>query len=162
MLPPTASPSKIKNSNNHFSCCSCVFQTVPHLQPFSNPVESLCDPVYTEESLTVTSPTSAADRNDCAVREQTVYSKPIICLMAQVQNDKPAEPAETQLQAPSEESTAFLPIEISNPYRSQTSVKEKVTRTAKQSKRDSSKQNEKTSPKTIYVSLNMYKQADAE
>ena len=142
-----------------------MFQTVSHLQPFAKPSESLCDRVYTEETPTVATPSSAADYNGHAVSDQTVeYSKPIISLMAEVQDDKPAEPAETQLPPSSEESTAFLSTESSpvTPYRSQTSVKAKVPRTTKQSRRDSNKQHEKTSLRTIYVSLDMYEQGDAK
>ncbi|XP_061563085.1 interleukin-31 receptor subunit alpha-like [Cololabis saira] len=137
-------------------------QQVSHLQPPSNPTESPCDRVYTEESVTETTPQSAGDADVHTIREQTEeYSQPVISLMPE--DDKPAEPAGIQFPPSSDESTMFLSSESSPvyPYRSQTSVKVNVARTVKQSKHDSHKQHEKMSMKTVYVSLDMYKQGDA-
>ncbi|KAM6915451.1 interleukin-31 receptor subunit alpha-like [Xenentodon cancila] len=136
-------------------------KTVSYLQLSYNPAESPCNRVYTEESVTETTP-SAADVH--TVRDQTEeYSQQAVSVVPEVEDYKPAEPVEIQLPPSSEESTTFLSSESSlvNPYRSQASVKDTVPRTVKQSKCDSNKQHETMLQNTVYVSLKMYEQGDA-
>ncbi|GLD49584.1 interleukin-31 receptor subunit alpha-like protein [Lates japonicus] len=134
-------------------------RTLP-FQAFNNPSESLCDMVYPEETQRMPSPPLATSRSGNPASDQTEeYTDPALVLTPDVQNEKPTELIETQLSSPGE-STALLssgngPI---SPYRSQSSVETPASRASKLCQRVPVKQQEKTAPMTVYVTLNMFEQ----
>lgn len=141
---------------------SFSFFFLPHgicpLQAFSTPSESLCERVYTVEpqETPVSPPGSGCNR---AIDQTEEYTDPA-ALGLNVHNEEPPELAESDLVS-SGESTALLlpPVNSpSNPYRSQASVEIKPSGTSKQCKPLPAKQQEKTAPVTVYVTLNMFEQ----
>ncbi|XP_070781461.1 interleukin-31 receptor subunit alpha-like [Enoplosus armatus] len=133
-------------------------------QPFSNPSQSICDRVYTEEpQRTPTSPPATGCNENPATDQTEEYSDPPIVPVPDVQSEDPFEPIETlETQHPSfpGESTALLSSESSllSPYRSQGSLEIPATRTSKQCKHVPVKQQEMTPPLTVYVTLDMFEQ----
>ncbi|XP_017267273.1 interleukin-6 receptor subunit beta isoform X2 [Kryptolebias marmoratus] len=101
-------------------------------QSFTHHSENICDQVYTEES-----------------RRPNMPSITPICY-------------ETQLLSSPEESISSLSTESSsmNPYRSQSSMETSMPRTEKLCQGDSGKPHEKTTPKSVYVSLSMLEQGN--
>ncbi|XP_044024261.1 interleukin-31 receptor subunit alpha-like isoform X2 [Siniperca chuatsi] len=130
-------------------------------QPFSNPSESLCDMVYTEEAQRTPTPPLATGCNGNPASEQTEeYIDPAIVPAPDSQNEDPAELVETHHPSSPGESTALLSSTNTplSPYRSQSSVESPAPRTSKQCKRVPVKQQEKTPPVTVYVTLDMFEQ----
>ncbi|XP_038583795.1 interleukin-31 receptor subunit alpha-like [Micropterus salmoides] len=118
-------------------------------QPFSNPSESLCDMVYTEEAQRTSTSPLATDCNGNTASEQTEEY---------VVAPDPVKSVETQHPPSPGESTALIFSENSptSPYRSQSSVETHTLRTSKQCKRVPVKQQEKAL--TVYVTLDMFEQ----
>ncbi|XP_040920253.1 interleukin-31 receptor subunit alpha-like [Toxotes jaculatrix] len=129
-------------------------------QAFNNPSESFCERVYTEETQRISTPPLATGCNSKRTSDQTVeYTDPAI-LATDAQKGKTLQLVETEHHNSSGESTALLSSENSpfNPYRSQSSVETPALMTNKQHKHMSVKQQEKTAPVTVYVTLNMFEQ----
>lgn len=127
-------------------------------QAFSNPSESLCDRVYTEEMQITPTPPPATGCDVNSAGDQTEeYTDPAQALAADVQNDTTVELVKTQVPG---ESTVLLSSDDgpSSPYRSQSSVETPYPRESKPYKRVLGKQQEKTVPVTVYVTLNMFEQ----
>lgn len=136
-------------------------QGICPFQAFSSPPESFCDRVYTEgPQRTSTSPLDTGCNGNPAIDQTEEYTDPAIALAPDVQNEKPLELVETRHPGSCEESTALLSSENSplNPYRSQSSVEVPAPVTSKQRKHVTVKQQEKTAPVTVYVTLNMFEQ----
>ncbi|KAM9354150.1 interleukin-6 receptor subunit beta-like [Pholidichthys leucotaenia] len=115
-------------------------------QQFLTPSESFCDRVHTEDTQTASTSSLATD---CFAPEQTEENTDMaICPSPDTQYEQsvksPCSPGE---------STAFLPSE-SSPYRSQSSVENPN----KQCKRVPVKLQERTPLKTVYVTLDMFKE----
>ncbi|KAG7239712.1 hypothetical protein INR49_028648 [Caranx melampygus] len=129
-----------------------------HQKAFSNPSESLCDMVYTVEPQgTSISPLGSGCNR--AIDKIEEYTDPAT-LGPNAQNEKLAELEEKEIVS-SGESTALLlpPVDRPfSPYRSQSSVEIKSPGTGKQCKPFPAKQQEKTAPMTVYVTLNMFEQ----
>lgn len=133
-------------------------------QPFSNPSESHCEPVYTEEALRSPTPTPATGCNPLLnpssdLKEEP--TEPAISLMLDVQNEMPVDPVEAPHQSSPGESRALLSSESSllNPYQSQSCVETPALRTNKQCKHLLPvKHQEKTLPVPVYVTLDMFEQ----
>ncbi|KAI3364175.1 hypothetical protein L3Q82_010986 [Scortum barcoo] len=126
--------------------------------PFIKLPESDCVRVYTEETQRISTTPLPIDGSPF---DQTVeYTVPVIALAPDVENENPVEPVETQHPSSPEESTALLSPEsnLPSPYRSQSSVETPVQRIDKQCKRAAVKQQEKTPPLTVYVTLDMFEQ----
>ncbi|XP_069371346.1 interleukin-6 receptor subunit beta isoform X2 [Paralichthys olivaceus] len=130
----------------------CLFQA------FSNPSESFCDRVYTEEMQKKPARPSARGHNP-AFDEAEEYYIPTAARTPNLQIDKPDEHVETHL-CLSEESTELLSMrnKPGSPYRSQSSVEKPDQRTDKLSMRFPVKQPEKKPLMTVYVTLNMLKE----
>lgn len=129
--------------------------------PFSNPPESVCDKVYTEETQTIATSPQATGSNETPASVQTEeYVDPATVPVLHIQNKDPVEAVETQHLSSPDDSTALLPSETSpvSPYRSQTPVH---SPTSKELKQVPPKQPEKTMPMTVYVTLNMFEQGQA-
>lgn len=149
-----------------FYVCLCLNvlicpQGICPFQAFSSPPESFCDRVYTEgPQRTSTSPLDTGCNGNPAIDQTEEYTDPAIALAPDVQNEKPLELVETRHPGSCEESTALLSSENSplNPYRSQSSVEVPAPVTSKQRKHVTVKQQEKTAPVTVYVTLNMFEQ----
>uniref|UniRef100_UPI0037E87E8F interleukin-31 receptor subunit alpha-like n=1 Tax=Semicossyphus pulcher TaxID=241346 RepID=UPI0037E87E8F len=127
-----------------------------HQQPFSIPCESHYDRVYPEGPRRKSTPPLPKGRNP--TRDQMEeYTVPDIVPSPDTQNKDPAEPGEFNPSSPGE-STALLLLENNqlSPYRSQSSVEAAVQGTGKQSKHVAVKQQEKTGPATVYVTLDMF------
>lgn len=129
-------------------------------QPFINPLECPCDLVHIEEVQgTSTSPLPAGCNGNPASDQTEEYTDPA---MVPVQNEdpvEPVEPIETSHASSPGENTALLSSENSfNPYRSQSSVEIPAPRTSKQCNHVPVKQQEKTAPVTVYVTLDMFEQ----
>ncbi|KAF0023746.1 hypothetical protein F2P81_024376 [Scophthalmus maximus] len=146
-------------------CCAIQWkkfrekQRMCPFQAFSNPSESLCDRVYTEEMQITPTPPPATGCDVNSAGDQTEeYTDPAQALAADVQNDTTVELVKTQVPG---ESTVLLSSDDgpSSPYRSQSSVETPYPRESKPYKRVLGKQQEKTVPVTVYVTLNMFEQA---
>ncbi|KAM4522375.1 interleukin-31 receptor subunit alpha-like isoform 2-T2 [Odontesthes bonariensis] len=132
-------------------------------QPYNNPSDGLVERVYTEETHEAFISSIAADSNGNTAMEQTQeYSDSTMTHVSAVEKNRQAEHAETHFKSSPGESAAFLSTESRpvSPYRSQSFVESPVPRTSKQRKQASGKQPEKTTMKTIYVSLDMFEPAD--
>lgn len=77
-----------------------------------------------------------------------------------MRNGHLVEPVETQHPSSPTETTELLSSEncLSSPYRSQSSVESPAQRTSKQCNRVPGKQQEKTPPLTVYITLDMFEQ----
>uniref|UniRef100_A0A8D2ZIV4 Fibronectin type-III domain-containing protein n=1 Tax=Scophthalmus maximus TaxID=52904 RepID=A0A8D2ZIV4_SCOMX len=118
----------------------------------------LCDRVYTEEMQITPTPPPATGCDVNSAGDQTEeYTDPAQALAADVQNDTTVELVKTQVPG---ESTVLLSSDDgpSSPYRSQSSVETPYPRESKPYKRVLGKQQEKTVPVTVYVTLNMFEQ----
>lgn len=130
-----------------------LWPTAGRQEAFSNPTESLCDRVYTEEAQRKTSSpidcygSPASDQTDGYVDSATT---PTI----DEKHEDPVDPVETSRLSSPDDSTALLPAENS-PYRSQTSVESPPLKGSKQFKRVPIKQ-------TMYVTLDMLEQHGAK
>ncbi|XP_071323858.1 interleukin-31 receptor subunit alpha-like isoform X2 [Trachinotus anak] len=145
---PPSDPQKLNTGVNTFKA-------------FIRSSESLYDQVYTEEPRRTPTPPLATGCIGNPASDQTEeYTDPTIGVAPDVQNEKSAEFVETQHLGSSRESTALLSSENSpfNPYRSQSSVETATQGTNKQCNRLPVKQQEKTAPVTVYVTLNMLEQ----
>lgn len=137
----------------------CPQRTSP-FQQFNEPSESLCERVYMEDTQRTSTPSLATDYDPLnpASDQREEYADPAIIPVTDVQNKEPIESVETLYQSPGE-STALLSSDNTplNPYRSQSSVE--ITSTNKQCKRLlPEKQQEKTAPVTVYITLDMFEQ----
>ncbi|XP_035851389.1 interleukin-6 receptor subunit beta-like isoform X2 [Sander lucioperca] len=127
-------------------------------QPFSNPTESLCDKVYTEETLRMSISPLVTSCNGNLMSDQTdEYVDPGTVPAPDEQNEDLVNHAETQHLSSPDDSTALLPSETS-PYRSQTFVESPVSKPNNHCKRLPVKQPEKTALVTVYVTLDMFEQ----
>ncbi|KAA8583052.1 hypothetical protein FQN60_015598, partial [Etheostoma spectabile] len=127
-------------------------------EPFSNPTESLCDRVYTEETQRMSISPLATGCNGNLMSDQTdEYVDPGTVQAPDEQNEDPVNHAERQHLSSPDDSTALLPSETS-PYRSQTSVESPASKPINQCKRVPVKQPEKTALVTVYVTLDMFDQ----
>ncbi|KAM7395172.1 hypothetical protein PAMA_006771 [Pampus argenteus] len=126
-------------------------------QPFSTPSESLCERVYMgHTALTTDCDPYLNPAND----QMEEYADPAVIPVVDVQNERPVESVETLYQSPGD-STALLCSDNSllNPYRSQSSVEIPTLKGTKQCKRQRVvKQQDKTGPVTVYVTLDMFEQ----
>ncbi|XP_034435635.1 interleukin-31 receptor subunit alpha-like [Hippoglossus hippoglossus] len=130
----------------------CLFQA------FSNPSESFCDRVFTEEmQKTPACPSASGYYPESDEAEE--YNVHTPCLTSKLQNEKPDEHVETHPCSSAEFTDLLSPgNKPLSPYRSQRSVETPDLRTSKQSKRVPVKQPENKAPMTVYVSLNMLKE----
>ncbi|XP_072219006.1 interleukin-31 receptor subunit alpha-like [Leuresthes tenuis] len=131
-------------------------------QPFNNPSEGQIDRVYTEEThKSYISSLAAGSTGNTAMDQIQEYSDSTMTPVPVMQKNSQAEPTETHFKSSPGEATAFISTEsISvSPYRSQSSVETPVFRTTKHRKQASGKQPEKTTMKTMYVSLDMFEPA---
>ncbi|KAF1376788.1 hypothetical protein PFLUV_G00215080 [Perca fluviatilis] len=127
-------------------------------QPFSNPTESLCDRVYTEETQRMSISPPATGCNGNLMSDQTdEYVDPGTVPAPDEQNEDLVNHAETQHLSSPDDSTALLSSETS-PYRSQTFVESPASKHVNHSKRVPVKQPEKTALVTVYVTLDMFQQ----
>ncbi|XP_041830982.1 interleukin-31 receptor subunit alpha-like isoform X2 [Melanotaenia boesemani] len=135
-----------------------------YVQPFSEPSKDHYDQVYTEDTLSASTPSLAADCNGNADRDRytEVFSYTTVTPLPEVKDDKVAEPPETLNSSCPGESTIFLFAEstLVSPYRSQAFLETPVPKTGKQSKCHLGKKQEKIITKTVYVSLDMFEQDD--
>ncbi|XP_068564446.1 interleukin-6 receptor subunit beta-like [Cebidichthys violaceus] len=123
-------------------------------QPFSNPSESVCDRVYTEETRqTPPSPLATGCDGNPACDQTGEYVDPDTG-PAPVD---PVEPVETQHLSSPDDSTALL-LSENSPYRSQTSAENSASRSNKQCRHVPVKQTEKIAPVTVYITLDMLQQ----
>uniref|UniRef100_A0A3Q0RQT3 Interleukin 31 receptor A n=1 Tax=Amphilophus citrinellus TaxID=61819 RepID=A0A3Q0RQT3_AMPCI len=132
----------------------CFYPQRICFQPFSNPSESPCDTVYPENSQSTPSLVTGSETNTASDYTED-YTNSGMTLAPHLQDESPVEPV---VMPPSPgESTALISSEGSpvNPYRSQSSVESPVPRATKQTKLVAVKQQEKTSLKTVYVTLDM-------
>ncbi|XP_034756466.1 interleukin-31 receptor subunit alpha-like [Etheostoma cragini] len=128
-------------------------------QQFSNPTESLCDRVYTEETQRMSISPLATGCNGNLTSDQTdEYVDPSPVQAPDEQNEDPVNPAERQRLSSPDDSTALLPSETS-PYRSQTSVESPASKPINPCKRVPMKQTEKAALVTVYVTLDMFDQS---
>ncbi|KAM6991733.1 interleukin-6 receptor subunit beta-like [Tautogolabrus adspersus] len=130
-------------------------------EPFNKPHESCCDRVYPEENEGMSTPPLPTGCKSNIVRDQTEeYTVPDVVPAPDLQNKDPCESEDMLHPSSPEESTALLLSESNqlSPYRSQSSVEGPAQRTSKQSKRAAVKQQEKTTPATVYVTLDMFEQ----
>ncbi|CAB1425833.1 unnamed protein product [Pleuronectes platessa] len=126
--------------------------------PFSDPSESFCDRVYTEEMQKSTDSPSATGyypESD----EAEDYNVSTASLTSKLQNEKPDEHVETHPSSSGEPTELLSPgNKLVGPYRSQRSVETPDLGTGKQSKGVPVKQSETKGPMTVYVSLSMLKE----
>ncbi|XP_074471621.1 interleukin-6 receptor subunit beta-like isoform X1 [Sebastes fasciatus] len=121
-------------------------------QAFSNPTESLCDRVYTEEAQRKAS--SPIDCYGNPASDQTDdYVDSAMTPIIDEKHEDPVDPVETPRLSSPDDSTALLSAENS-PYRSQSSVESPASKCSKQCKRVPLKQ-------TMYVTLDMLEQHGA-
>ncbi|XP_029985188.1 interleukin-31 receptor subunit alpha-like [Sphaeramia orbicularis] len=128
------------------------------LYPFSNPSESICERVYTEEPLETPTPpppaTTECNPNVNPVSNQTEdITDPGSVAASDPQCETQADTAETPQPSSPGENTALLPVEGSpfNPYRSQNAVEISATKTSRQRLLP-------MKPQTVYVTLDMFEQ----
>ncbi|XP_062267300.1 interleukin-31 receptor subunit alpha-like [Platichthys flesus] len=126
--------------------------------PFSNPSESFCDRVYTEQmQKTPDSPSATGYYPESDEAEEYNVSTP--SLTSKQQNEKPDEHVETHPCSSGEATELLSPgNQLLGPYRSQRSVETPDLGTGKQSKGVPVKQSETKGPMTVYVSLSMLKE----
>lgn len=88
------------------------------------------------------------------------YGDPATVLAPHIQNEVPAEPVETHHPSFPGETTELLCSEDSpsSPYQSQRPVETPALRISKQCMHVPVKQQEKTPPLTVYVTLDMFEQ----
>ncbi|XP_041814733.1 interleukin-31 receptor subunit alpha-like [Chelmon rostratus] len=132
-------------------------------QPFHNPSESFCDRIYTAEAQRPSTSPPAAGSNDNPDGDQNMreeYGDPATVLAPHIQNEVPAEPVETHHPSFPGETTELLCSEDSpsSPYQSQRPVETPALRISKQCMHVPVKQQEKTPPLTVYVTLDMFEQ----
>lgn len=117
--------------------------------------------VYPEETQRMPSPLPDTSCSGNPASDQTEqYTDPALVLTPDVQNEKPTELIETLHLSSPGESTALLSSGDGpfSPYRSQSSVETPASRTSKLCPRVPVKQQEKTAPMTVYVTLSMFEQ----
>ena len=130
----------------------CLFQA------FSNPSESFCDSVITEEMQTTT-PCSSASSYYPESDEAEEYNVGTSSLTSQLQNEKPDEHVETHPCSSAESAELLSPgNKPLSPYKRQNSLETPDLRTGKQSQHVPVKQPEKKAPMTVYISLNVLKE----
>lgn len=127
--------------------------------PFHNPPESICERVYTEDAqrMPTSQATGSNDNPTCDRTEE--YAD--IATAPEEQIKDPFEPLETQQPSSPGELTELLPSDNGqfSPYRSQSPVESPTPKSSKQCKRVSVKQQERTPPLTVYVTLDMFEQS---
>ncbi|XP_026173833.1 interleukin-31 receptor subunit alpha-like isoform X1 [Mastacembelus armatus] len=125
-----------------------------NFRPFSNPSESHCDQVYTEETQRMSISPLATDCTP-ANSQTDEYTDPAIVLALDVHQEKPVALVETHDLSSPGEATSLLSSghNLLTPYRSQSSVETP----AKYSKHVPGKQLEKTAV-TVYITLDMFEQ----
>ncbi|KAK2856059.1 hypothetical protein Q5P01_004794 [Channa striata] len=129
-------------------------------QPFDNPSESLFDQIYTEATQkTSTSPLATSYNSNPAGGQTEEYTEAATVVAPEEQNEKPVG---QRLCSPGE-STALLSSEKGkhSPYRSQSSVESPTSMSNKLCKRVPVKQLEKSTPVTVYVTLDMFEQGQS-
>lgn len=133
-------------------------QEICPFQPFSNPSQSPCDRVYIQEDHETSTTPIPTDWNSNRASDQ-IEDYTDIAPAPNVQNEVTVEPVQEPLSSPGE-STALLFSDNSllSPYRSQSSVEGPAPKISKQSKQVPVKQQEKTAPVTVYVTLDMFEQ----
>ncbi|XP_037541110.1 interleukin-6 receptor subunit beta-like [Nematolebias whitei] len=132
-------------------------------QPFTHHSETICDQVHTEEIQSENTLSITPNRYANKASDHTDdYCNPSATLTSNASDDNAFDSTETQLLSSPGESISSLSTESSsmNPYRSQSSVETSMPRTKKQSQVDSVRPHAKTSPKSVYVSLNMLEQGN--
>uniref|UniRef100_A0A665WPU6 Fibronectin type-III domain-containing protein n=1 Tax=Echeneis naucrates TaxID=173247 RepID=A0A665WPU6_ECHNA len=133
-----------------------------HQKSFSTPSESVCVRVYMEESQRTSNlPLATGYNGNPAIVQTEEDTEPAIDLPPEAQDVKLAELTDSKHLESSGETAALLSSvnTIISPYRSQSSVETVATSRNKQSKCAQGKQQEKTAPMTIYVTLNMFEQS---
>ncbi|XP_070843562.1 interleukin-31 receptor subunit alpha-like [Chaetodon trifascialis] len=130
---------------------------------FHNPTETSCDSIYTKEAQGTSASPPAAGSNDNPASDQNMtdeYTDPATVSAPHIQREDPAEPVDKQHPSFPAETTELLSSDDSpsSPYRSQSPVEAPAPRTRKQCTRAPVKQQEKTPPLTVYVTLDMFEQ----
>ncbi|XP_068610205.1 interleukin-6 receptor subunit beta-like [Brachionichthys hirsutus] len=130
-------------------------------KPFYNPSESLCAHVHTQEAQTTSTNLLASDSNDDPDSNRSEgRSDGAVTPAADVENEDPVKPVETQDPSSPGESANLLSSENSpsTPYWSQSPVEMGKT---KQYSHTPVKEQGKTAPLTVYVTLDMFEQGQS-
>uniref|UniRef100_A0A1A7WVN7 Interleukin 31 receptor A n=1 Tax=Iconisemion striatum TaxID=60296 RepID=A0A1A7WVN7_9TELE len=127
--------------------------------PFSNHFENAFDPVRTEETQRDPSLAPICDRvNDTAAE----CSDPCTLFPSDARDDWSSAQTDTRLLSSPEGSVSVFSTGSSsvNPYRSQSSAETFLSRTEDPYLCESGKQPDKPTPKSVYVSLNMFEEGN--
>ncbi|XP_054604047.2 interleukin-31 receptor subunit alpha isoform X2 [Nothobranchius furzeri] len=126
--------------------------------PFSNQSENIFDPVRTEETQRDPSLAQICDKVSDTVAE---CSDPCTSFPLDARDDWSSAQTDTQLLSSPEGSVSILSSGSSmNPYRSQSSAETFLSRTEDLYHCDSGKRHDKLTPKSVYVSLNMFEEGN--